>query len=65
MDLFNKVKDIGLSNIEIALDPFDGVKNSDVVYTDVWASMGQRDEQRRKAFKNFQVNSNLMNHVKF
>ena len=65
MDLFNKVKDIGLSNVEIAHDPFDGIKNSDVVYTDVWASMGQKEEaeQRRKAFKNFQVNSNLMSHA--
>ena len=65
MDLFNKVKDIGLSNIEISHDPFEGIKNSDVVYTDVWASMGQKEEaeQRRKAFKNFQVNSNLMNHA--
>ena len=65
MNLFNKVKDIGLSNVEIAHDPFDGIKNSDVVYTDVWASMGQKEEaeQRRKAFKNFQVNSNLMSHA--
>ncbi len=38
------------------------VKNADVVYTDVWASMGQESEAqtRRKAFEKFQVNDELM-----
>ncbi len=37
-------------------------KNSDLVVTDVWASMGQEDEQAKRefAFKDFQINSNLM-----
>jgi len=38
------------------------VKNADVLYTDVWASMGQEDEkaEREKIFKNFQINDNVM-----
>ena len=62
MGLVEKVKDIGISNISLSHDPHDGIKNSDVVYTDVWASMGQKEEseKRRAAFKDFQVNSALM-----
>ena len=62
MDLVEKVEDIGISNISISHSPHDGIKNSDVVYTDVWASMGQKEEaeKRRAAFKDFQVNSALM-----
>ena len=62
MNLFNKAKEKGKSNISISHDPVNGIKNSDVVYTDVWASMGQKEEaeKRRIAFKDFQVNSKLM-----
>ena len=62
MALFNKVKERGLSNVEISHDPFTAIKNSDVVYTDVWASMGQKEEadERRRIFKDFQVNTDLM-----
>jgi ornithine carbamoyltransferase len=43
-------------------DPAEAVAKADVVYTDVWASMGQEDEAaaRRKAFEPFQVNEELM-----
>jgi ornithine carbamoyltransferase len=43
-------------------DPKFAVKSADLVYTDVWASMGQEDdaERRKKAFANFQVNETLM-----
>jgi ornithine carbamoyltransferase len=42
--------------------PQEAVKNADVIYTDVWASMGQEKEaaKRRKAFRDFQVNSALL-----
>jgi ornithine carbamoyltransferase len=50
------------ATIEIVHDPVEGVEDADVVYTDVWASMGQEAEAeaRRKIFLPFQVNANLM-----
>lgn len=38
------------------------VKDADVLYTDVWASMGQEEEkaEREKVFKNFQINDEVM-----
>lgn len=55
-------RDAGLSVIEISHDPKSAVKGADVVYTDVWASMGQKHEQeeRVKRFQGFQVNDELM-----
>ncbi|MBO5776305.1 MAG: ornithine carbamoyltransferase [Clostridia bacterium] len=48
--------------LEITTDPLKAAEDADVVYTDVWASMGQESETiiRMKAFKGFQVNSDLM-----
>ncbi len=44
-------------------DPYKAAATADVIYTDVWASMGQEAEaeRRKKAFANFQVNVALMN----
>ena len=52
----------GLSKISITNDPEFGVKDADVIYTDVWASMGQKEEalERRKIFEPFQVNKNMI-----
>lgn len=40
----------------------EGAKNSDVLYTDVWASMGQESEanKRKEIFKEFQINDEVM-----
>jgi ornithine carbamoyltransferase len=56
----------GISTIEILQDPYTAVKNSDVVYTDVWASMGQESEAaaRREIFKPYQINRVLMQQAK-
>ena len=52
----------GVSSVSVSHDPMNSVKNTDVVYTDVWASMGQKDEAeiREKIFQPFQVNEDLM-----
>ena len=62
MDLVKKTQNIGISEINIFHNPSEGVKNSDVIYTDVWASMGQKEEavERRKIFEPFQVNKKLI-----
>lgn len=51
-----------MDNIVFTNDPKEAVKNADVVYTDVWASMGEEEqlEGRLAAFKGFQVNENLL-----
>jgi len=48
--------------IEITSDAGAACTNSDLIVTDVWASMGQEEEQkvREQAFKNFQVTTKLM-----
>jgi ornithine carbamoyltransferase len=58
----DRARAAGLSTIEISHEPRDAVKGADAVYTDVWASMGQKDEiaAREKAFAGYQVNGALM-----
>jgi ornithine carbamoyltransferase len=60
--LVDMVNEDGKSKIEISHDPYEAVKGSNVIYTDVWASMGQKEEavERKKKFEGFQVNSKLM-----
>jgi len=54
------------STVEILDDPKAAVKNADIIYTDVWASMGQEkeSEERKKKFAGFQVNPQLVKNAK-
>jgi len=54
------------SKIEILNDPKLVVKNADIVYTDVWVSMGQEKERdkRLEVFPPYQVNKRLINLAK-
>jgi len=59
-------RNASFSNIEITSNVESAVVGADVIYTDVWASMGQKEEtsSRAKIFSNFQVNSEMMNSTK-
>ena len=50
------------AKLELLTDPKKAVAGADVIYTDVWASMGQEKEakQRMRAFKGYQVNAQLL-----
>jgi len=52
--------------VAITDDPVEAVREADIVYTDVWASMGQEEEaeQRKKVFADYQVNSGLLKRAK-
>jgi ornithine carbamoyltransferase len=54
------------AKISISNDPAAAAKNADVLYTDVWVSMGQEKEaaKRVKAFKAFQLNDNVLKKAK-
>ncbi|MGE5404518.1 MAG: ornithine carbamoyltransferase, partial [Candidatus Saccharibacteria bacterium] len=47
-------------------DPIEAITEADVVYTDVWASMGQEKDaaEKEKHFARYQVNAELMKHAK-
>jgi len=50
------------ATVAVTTDPTVGVKDAQVVYTDVWASMGQEDEHaaRVERFGSYQVNADLL-----
>ncbi|MCX8175342.1 MAG: ornithine carbamoyltransferase [Candidatus Micrarchaeota archaeon] len=52
--------------VEICNDAAEGVKGADVLYTDVWVSMGMEEEkaERMRAFAPYQLNGELLSHAK-
>ena len=53
------------ANISVEIDPQAAIKNANVIYTDVWVSMGQEAEgaARRKIFQPYQINAELIKHA--
>jgi ornithine carbamoyltransferase len=54
------------SQIQLTNDPHEATKWADIIYTDVWASMGQEaeSEKRRLAFSGYQVGDKLLSSAK-
>ena len=61
-DVMAFAKSVTTSQFSLVRDPAEAAKGADVVFTDVWASMGQEEEaqKRRAAFQGYQVDSALM-----
>ncbi len=68
-DVVTRARDIAAGtggSVMITEDPVQAATDADVVYTDVWASMGQEAEagERLKRFQGFQVDAALMKHAR-
>ena len=63
LDTVKMVEDSASSSFQLSHDPISAVRDADVIYTDVWASMGQKEEatEREKVFAPYQVNKDLIN----
>ncbi|WP_427137122.1 ornithine carbamoyltransferase [Psychrobacillus psychrodurans] len=69
MQILEKANDLALKNggsLFVSNDPVEAVVNADVVYTDVWTSMGQEEETTKRLadFKNYQINDELVANAK-
>jgi ornithine carbamoyltransferase len=60
--LIEQAKKAGKSKISITSDPDEAIAGTEVIYTDVWASMGQKHlaDEKRRQLAGFQVNSTLL-----
>jgi ornithine carbamoyltransferase len=65
-DIAQKIAEETGGSVMQTYNPVEAVKDADVVYTDVWTSMGQEEEAaaRLEAFKGFQVNDTLVANAK-
>ena len=67
-EIIDKASRINLNKKETLIynDPQKAVKNSNVIYTDVWASMGQEEDAvaKEKLFKGFTVDTHLLDKAK-
>jgi len=61
-DILAKAASSADSDITVVRDPREAVRNADVVYTDVWVSMGQESEasKKKQKFEKYQLNSGLL-----
>ncbi len=66
VDFLRSAEENARGRITISNDPTEAVQNADVIYTDVWASMGEKDkaDAHAKQLQPFQVNSELLAQAK-
>ncbi len=64
-DVLKKAREYPNSKITLFKKPEDAVSGADVVYTDVWVSMGQEKEGKKKKqlFRKYQLNNKLLSHA--
>lgn len=64
--ILEKGKKEAREGITLVRDPLKAAKDADILYTDVWTSMGQESEseKRKKIFKNYQINKRLLKEAK-
>ena len=60
--LVSKIRETGISTIQVTHSTKEALKDAEIIYTDVWASMGEKNKiaEREKLLKKFQVNSKLL-----
>ena len=65
MKLVSEIQEIGISTINVTHSAQEAVEGAEVLYTDVWASMGEKDKiaERELVLKDFQINSSLLKYA--
>jgi ornithine carbamoyltransferase len=65
-ELLKEAEEESGGRIKVVRDPVEAVRDADVINTDVWASMGQENEQQERVdvFQEFQVDKKLVSHAK-
>jgi len=65
MKLVSEIREIGISTIKVTHSAQEAVDGAEVLYTDVWASMGEKDKlaERELVLKEFQINSSLLKYA--
>ncbi len=65
-EILSNARRTGVSEIKTIRDPFEAAHDADVLYTDVWASMGQEAEaaRRKLVFRNYRIDQELLKAAK-
>jgi ornithine carbamoyltransferase len=65
-DVLKKAKASAKSEITIVRNPKDAAQGADVLYTDVWVSMGQekKEKEKKKKFRGYQLNRKILSYAK-